>query len=347
MTVSTRNEVNERGRRIGLLFMLCLSAACGGAGDATYPGLGYGATGGSGGRSAGTGGGAGLGGEAGTEAGIHPYDAGPALGDTGADSGPILQSPGLCSPDAHWAPLDRIESIAPANFARLGGVSGDELSLAFTSPTGDAYVADRSSPGAAFDPPVLVNDSSTRLAVDRIALGPTGMAMIAIAADRHSFLGFERTDRGQVWAPTAGLEFTQVRMLPEGGAEISNPVFGGDKRSLFFILTSYGKASLYESRWDMVQRGWGAPAKLANPELDSPDLAHLRRPTGASADGHTLFFFDEVSSLERGAWRDSATSPFVFFADVGSFAEATPSSACDTLYHQRVDDTGIRVFLAD
>jgi hypothetical protein len=331
-----------------LLIALSLSAACGGAGDATYPGLGYGATGGSGGSSVtGTGGSAGLGTDAGTEAGIDPDDAAIALGDAGTDSGSVLQSPGLCSPDANWAPLDRIESIAPANFARLGGVSGDELSLAFTSSTGDAYVADRSSLDAAFDSPVLVNDSSTRLAVDRIALGPTGMAVVAVAADRRAFLGFERTDRGQAWAATAGLEFTQVRMLPEGGAEISNPVFGGDKRSLFFILTSYGKASLYESRWDMVQRGWGPPVRVSNAQLDSPDLTHLRRPTGASADGHTLFFFDEVSGLERGAWRDSATSPFVFFANVGAFVEAVPSSACDTLYHQRVDDTGIRVFLAD
>src|SRR5262245_19400758 len=151
MTVSTRNEVGKRGRRISLLFALTFSAACGGSGDATYPGLGSGFTGTGGSSSTGSGGNAGHQEDAGAEAGIELPDAPTAGGDAGPDSGPALQSPGLCSPDASWASLDRLESIADTNFARLGGVSGDELTLAYTSATGDAYVADRASVTAAFD----------------------------------------------------------------------------------------------------------------------------------------------------------------------------------------------------
>jgi len=330
-----------------LLFALTLGAACGGSGDATYPGLGPVVTGTGGSSSTGTGGSAGHHQDAGSEASVDLPDALTTGGDAGPDSGTTLQSPGLCNPAATWASLDRIDSIAPTTFAQLGGVSGDELSLAYTSTTGDAYVADRASMTTAFDAAARINDVSLSLAVDRVALSPTGMTVVAVAADRHSFVSFERADRGQPWVIGAGLEFTALRMRPEGGAEIHHPVFGGDKRSLFFVQIAFGKATVYESRWDSGQQAWGMASGVGNAELDSPDLVHLRRPTGASADGHTLFFFDEVSGLERAAWRDSPTAPFVFFANIGAFVEATPSPGCDTLYHQRVDDTGIRVFLAD
>src|SRR5262249_27586395 len=156
------------------------------------------------------------------------------------------------------------------------GVSSDELSIAFSSATGDAFVADRSSNTAAFGDAAMVN--SMQLAVDRVALGPSGNSLIAVAADRQSFVGFERADRTQPWAATSGLEFTALRVRAEGGANLYAPVLGGDKRTLFFMITAYDSATLYESRWDMTQRLWGMPTSVGNPELKSPDMAHLRRP---------------------------------------------------------------------
>src|SRR5262252_3683948 len=167
MIVSTRNEVGRRGRRISLLFAFTLVAACGDSGFATYPSLGPAISGTGGSSSAGSGGNAGHGEDAGAEAAVDPPDP-IAGGDAGPDSGTVLQTPGLCSPDTSWASLDRIDSIDPTNFARLGGVSADELSLAYTSATGDAYVVDRAAVTAAFDQAARINDASMPLAVDRV-----------------------------------------------------------------------------------------------------------------------------------------------------------------------------------
>jgi hypothetical protein len=333
-----------------LLFALC--GACSGSQDATYPSS-YAATGGAGGATSatggaagnagigGTGGGAGASEDAGAETGMET----PEAGEPGADGGVGPLPTSQCDPTTAWSQLSRVDSVQPDNFGKLGGVSGDELTIAFTSPAGDAYVADRSSATASFDTPVMLN-GSTHLAVDRIALSPTGMAVTAVAADRHSFLGFERPSRAEAWAPTSGLEFTLVRAVLENEATVSNPVIGADKRTMFFIVTNMGKPTLYESHWDMAQRFWGTPSSVSGAALDSADTAHLRRPTGASFDGHTLFFYDEAAGVERGAWRASSGSPFVLFVDIGAFAEAAPTLTCDTLYNQAQDSTGTRLFTA-
>jgi hypothetical protein len=91
-----------------------------------------------------------------------------------------------------------------------------------------------------------------------------------------------------------------------------------------------------------------APSVVAAPGLASIDATHRRRPTGASSDGLTLFFFDETANLERAAWRSSIASPFVQFVDIG-VPEAAPNKQCDTLYFQGTDeDAGApAVFTAD
>lgn len=355
MTAPTRSNDRRRGSlpRLGaLLFALC--GACSDSPNATYPSLGTTGTGGAGGTtSASASGGASGGGAAGGGAAGAAQDAGaetstetPDAGEPGIDGGVGPLPTSLCDPTTAWSPLSRIDSVPPDNFGKLGGVSGDELSVAFTSTTGDAYVADRSASTASFDSPMKIN-GATPLALDRVAFSPTGMSAIAIAADRHSFLGFERASRAAAWTATSGLEFTLVRAVMESDAAASNPVIGADKRTLFFIVTAMNKPTLYESHWDTAQRFWGTPATVTGSALESADAAHLRRPTGASFDGRTLFFYDEAAGLERGAWRASSGSTFVVFVDIGAFAEAAPTVACDTLYHQRQDATGMRLFLAD
>jgi hypothetical protein len=362
MTVLTRNNGNGRSReepvalrgarqaaRFGVV-VVALCGGCSGSQESTYPGFSYGTSGagGSGGSSTtvGTGGGgAGASRDAGTEAKVDSVDAGqPGTDGEGGTVGPL--PPSQCDPNNAWAPVLRVDSVSPDNFAKLGGVSGDQLSVAFTSPTGDAYVADRAAVTDSFDAPLMLN-GGTALAVDRVALSPTGMAAIAVAADRYSFIGFERASRADAWARTSGLEFTLVRAVLESGAEISNPVIGADKRTFFFIVTTMAKPTLYESHWDVAQRFWGTASSVTGSALESSDPSHVRRPTGASFDGHTLFFYDEAAGVERGAWRAASGSPFVLFVDIGAFAEAAPTVSCDTLYHQRPDATGTRLFLAD
>jgi hypothetical protein len=331
-----------------------LALALGACGDpaSTYPWVATGGSTGSGGSKAGSGGVSGsgeTGGSAHTDAGPDaPSSTGGGSGSGGAqeptDAGPA--GPFVCDPATSWSSLARVDSLLSAKFARFSGISGDALSVAFTSTHGDAYVADRDSPTGAFGDPAQIN-ASVSLAADRVGFSPTGMSVVAVSADRHAFVGFERPSRADVWTQTSALEFTQVRAVLEGDAALSNPVLGADKRTLFFLVEAGGKATLYESRWDMSHGFWGAASSVSADALQNPDTSHLRRPTGSSADGLTLFFFDESRTIERGAWRNRTTSPFTFISDLGSFDEAAPTTACDTLYHQAVDDTGTRLYLAE
>jgi hypothetical protein len=240
-----------------------------------------------------------------------------------------------------------VDSIPATDFARFGGISADELTIAWTVTNGDIYVADRASLTSPFGTPAKVN-AADPIAVDRVALSPTGRALVAVRADRGGFVGFERATPNDPWTASSGLEFTQVKVVFEASAKASDPVLGADKRSLFFVLTAPNRAPvLYESQWDGRQGSWGLPSALANTEFKSADATHRRRATGTSIDGRTLFFFDEVASLERAAWRESATEPFAIFRDVGPFPEAAPSTRCDSLYYQGEDSVGAGVFNAE
>jgi hypothetical protein len=71
---------------------------------------------------------------------------------------------------------------------------------------------------------------------------------------------------------------------------------------------------------------------MTNPELTSADPTHRRRPTGASSDDRTLFFYDEVGNVERAAWRSDPSSPFTHFEDIPAAPEAAPNAGCSLLY---------------
>jgi hypothetical protein len=229
---------------------------------------------------------------------------------------------------------------------RVGAIDPDEITAVWTSGSGDIYVAERATYKDDFGPAVKVN--TTALATDRVALSPTGRTVVAVSADRGAFVGFEKSSTTGAWGPSSGLEFTQVKVAFEGGALASDPVLSGDKRSFYFVMTPPNKPSvMYESVWDSVQRSWGLPAILPNDELREGASGKRRRPTGMSSDNLTLFFFDEVSNTEHGAWRNAPDAPFALFKDLGALPEAVPSLRCDTLYYQDQDQQGAGVFMRE
>jgi hypothetical protein len=68
-------------------------------------------------------------------------------------------------------------------------------------------------------------------------------------------------------------------------------------------------------------------------------------PNAACGTG-TLFFFDEVSGIERAAWRDQPSAAFSRFVDFGAFPEAVPLGECDAIVLQGSDADGAGVFIA-
>jgi hypothetical protein len=93
-------------------------------------------------------------------------------------------------------------------------------------------------------------------------------------------------------------------------------------------------------------KAWDTGTPLPNPEFAIATASQLRRPTGASGDRRTLFFFDEVTGKERAAWRSSAGAPFDTFVDLPLAPEAVPNANCDTLYFHGMDAAGQGLFTA-
>jgi hypothetical protein len=259
----------------------------------------------------------------------------------GGDSGDAAP-PGApaCDPTKVWKTLMGIDpSIPSTGFGQFGGISRDELSVAWTTTSGVIQVADRPSSGGSFAAPVTVTAGSTALANDRVALSWTGLVLLAVSMDRSKLVELTRQSGGTTWTVTSGVDLAEVNALSTGGAAgFSQPVLGDDANTLYFMWTQSGQApALYTSSWDKQMLAWSPPVQLPNTELASTDATHRRRPTGGSSDGRTLFFYDEVAGKERAAWRNSITSPFAQFVDIGALPEAAPNGACDTLYFQGVD----------
>jgi hypothetical protein len=163
------------------------------------------------------------------------------------------------------------------------------------------------------------------------------VVLFAVSADRRRFVAFNRTSVGSAWSASTRLQFASLDAMvtTEGGGQFSEPVLGVGGGSLFYLFGLPGALpALYESKWDSLQHTWTAGVALANPDLAIVTPTVRRRPTGASSDGRTLFFFDETTGQERAAWRDAPTSPFVQFMNITGIAEAAPNDRCDTLYFQ-------------
>jgi hypothetical protein len=282
-------------------------------------------------------------------------DAGPpdaATGDAGAGEG---GSPPQCNPSLTWSTVARVPSIASAGFDRFGSVSANELTVAWTSSSsGAVFVADRPSTSAPFGTPAQLNPGTIALAIGRVALANSGHKLIAIRAGGASFVSFVRGGDAGTWNPDLSAEFINIDgMISEGGGVFAEPVLSADGYSLFYVLTLGTAADggmnlpvLYESTWDARTKSWTFGASFPNKELAITTATQLRRPTGASSDRRTLFFFDETTGKERGAWRSSPAAPFDTFVDVSIAPEAAPSESCNTLYFRGMDGNGPGLFTA-
>jgi len=205
-----------------------------------------------------------------------------------------------------------------------------------TTPT--INVATRSDRTAAFPAATTVSTTGSPIAIDRVALDPTGNTIVAVAADRASLVAFSQTS-SMVWASASGAEFANLAaMAGDTSASFYEPVLGADG-SLYYVLGSSDNGFyLYQSAWDASQHLWATgvvlTTSISGQGLIGADADHLYRPTGVSTDGRTLFFFDGVLGHERAAWRDAPTLPFSRIDDIPALAEAAPDARCDRLYFE-------------
>jgi hypothetical protein len=284
------------------------------------------------------------------DAGVAPADAEPrdATADTSVDvsvdasvDAAEAATPPECPSGHAWSEVPTTPWVT--SVVRFGGVSADETTLAWTV-TGDAgetiiEVATRSADAGrngTFDAPVAVPSDLASIAADRVALDPSGNSLVAVAADRSTLVAFDRTATSWELEPSA--QFVNLAaMAMDTSSAYYEPVLGGDG-SLYYVLGSAGGLSLYQSTWDASQRRW-APGvvlttSITGEVLTSADPGHLRRATGVSTDGRTLFFYDGVLDHERAVFRDRPDPmvPFSAVDELPMFPEAVPAARCDRLY---------------
>lgn len=290
-------------------------------------------------------------------------DGAPSDAESGSDGGAASDAAletgsavlPICREGFTWSTTARVPSIASTGFDRFGAISADELTVAWTTAAGTIYVADRTSNTGDFGPPEAIDPGSMQLANGRVALMPDGLELIATLADGSSFTAFDRVSTMlSNWQPSTSDEFKFIAAtITESGGSFAEPVVSADGQSLFYLLT-IGPALpvLYESPWDSGSQTWQLGQPIAGSEFVAQDGSAtdggaamlVRRPTGASSDRLTLFYFDEVLGHELGAWRSSLGEPFETFADLANLPEVAPSADCAYVYFHGTDDAGQGLF---
>lgn len=269
------------------------------------------------------------------ELGCPPPDAGP---------GPTPPE-GLCLPATAWTEPTALPFSLGAEL--LVSITPDERSIAVhrvSGPSGELYVFDREddeadtfAEGKRIEPDVPVRTS-------RAALSPDGLRLVLLADDWHSFVVMERPSRTDSFVPSdeSSPARSAFAKLNAAGASLDpaeafdDPVFGADGKSFLYSVIPDEGHTLRISTKDMAGV-WEVGTPLDDCELQSLGEGLSRRPTGLSADGRTLFYFDEARGIARAAFRGAASGVFTSFVDLGARISPQPSADCTRLYSSRID----------
>lgn len=263
--------------------------------------------------------------------------------DGGADGGGVPADPPLCAKGATWGAatsLGIIGTVGPL----VPAVTPDELTVAWTTDTGGVVTvryADRAALGDAFVVPVVLVGS---YAFDRVAISPDGLRLVLVASNRRSFVERLRSSRTDVFAADATGQMQNIddeaSMMPAGEL-LGDPVFGPSDRSFYYSRFGGGRTRTIHASFRLFGSDtWPVGQALsANAGLDAVG-GQRRRPSAVSADGQTLFFFDETTSTQKAGWTALAPDDFGSFEDLGSRVHAMPNAACTRLVFATQVDGG-------
>lgn len=272
-----------------------------------------------------------------------PLDFGGAGGQAG-ETGAF----GSCKGVADWG-SNVSESLSTDGDDWLGAITPDERTIVYFVEKGGTKtlrVADRASANDPWGAPVEITGGP--FARDRVALESTGLVLGVLAADRRSFVELRRASRSVPFAPSNLATFHNLEVdLPEG-ATLADPVIGEGDRALFLSVIAAGTTSSvqYALRFD-VTAIWSTRTPTTEPEL-AANGDKRRHPTGLSADGRTLFFWDDgLGKLRRGVRAVGPIAKFDAFTDVGFQQAAAPVTSCKRIYYSLKTTDTFDLFHAD
>jgi len=266
-------------------------------------------------------------------------DAGSAdAGCQHPNPGTLPQGRFVCSPTTTWGRGSVIRTASTPSDDAFAAITPDELTIVWMSTDDGAPVlnyADRASASDPFDPFGSLSLKTDYFADERAAVSPDGARIVVLRKDRKGFGEFIRQGRFYSFDPSpseaafAALD-SQGAVL-ETSEFFGDPVLSSDDRTFFYSRYGAGEAATVFAATRSAPVSW----PLGTPVEGAPlmaDCGGLRRPTGISADGLTLFYFDESSRSERASWRTSLDAPFSGFVDLGSRRGAQPNARCTALY---------------
>lgn len=260
--------------------------------------------------------------------------------------------PGACDPASTWA-TGTLIPISTASDDALDSVTPDELTIAWTS--GNAiFYSDRASStdafGTAQNLDVAAGITAGTYAADRVALSPDGLRLVVVNADEQGFSEFTRTARigsGNTFASPDVGGFGNIDLDTPSGASVGDPVIGATDTTFFYSVYGGGATStIYRALRLTSTDAWSSGAALDVATDLQAQGSSRRQPTAISSDNRTLFFYDQVNSIERASWINESTGEFDTFADLGTRVWAAPNSACSTLYYSSAGTSSVDLFSA-
>jgi hypothetical protein len=253
----------------------------------------------------------------------------------------------LCSTTALWGGSSAL-AISTGADDFLGSLTPDELSLAFTTNANGAVLIEYADRASSADPFGTPKTLSGAFAQDRAALSPDGRVLVLVNDDRRGFTQYSRAARGTDFGnPGAGpLSAYAPAQLPPGHA-LADPLLAADDKT--FIYSEYGSDvvdTIHQSKRLFGGDPWSAGSPLVAAELQALG-PERRRPTGLSADGRTLFFWDDQAAQERAGFFPPDSNRLASVVDLGQLRGAQPNAACTRLYYSGPGQSSLELMVAD
>ncbi|MEI9937106.1 MAG: hypothetical protein WDO69_07760 [Pseudomonadota bacterium] len=240
-----------------------------------------------------------------------------------------------CDQMASWSAAASVSSVSAGANEMLLALTPDELDLAFVR-DGALYVAHRSSINAGFSSGSALAIPAGWSATHGAALSADGRRLLLVSDPDQKKLG-EWTRPSRETAFSGAIDESAFSAVNHDsdftGKVYASPTVSARDDQLFFNSSFANASSTIVVSSRTGTESWSAPRALSGGIFDGTE-GKRRLPTGISADGLTLFYFNEESAEEEARWRatSSVSSPLYDMLSLGARRGAAPNLACNRLY---------------
>ena len=285
-----------------------------------------------------------LGSSGGSGGGLSDAQQAGAAGDgasaaSGA-SGLSLPKP-VCHSTGALTNLARLSISTTTAVERFGGVTPDELAIAWTIVDGDQVqlnYATRPNVDADFSG---AQQLSIAAAAEAVTLSGDGLHVVYTKRDRKGFGELSRASREEPFTDGTSSSLAPVNesaSLMGSGEYVGDPVLGGDGMTFFYSRYRAGQdramlSTLRFSEFGAFPEGW--PPDLSTALLSSTSSL---TPTGVSLDRQALFIWDSAGQRQIVATLAHDTLLFEPAFELNDARGAAPNGACEQVYFDRDGD---------